>query len=71
LPLNESFDSGVTKCALRRALRGLVQDRVRDRREKIGYETPEYGFNTPIARARFAEIVLHPGARASGRYDCA
>jgi asparagine synthase (glutamine-hydrolysing) len=72
LPASEVYNNGVTKCALRRALRGLVPDRVLDRREKIGYETPEQSwFNAPTARARFAEIVLDPAARASGRYDVA
>ncbi len=61
---------GVTKLALRNSLRGLVRDRVLDRREKVGYETPEQAwFNTPAARTRLAQIVLDPSLRGSGRYD--
>ncbi len=30
-----------TKCVLRRALRGIVPERVLDRRDKIGFETPQ------------------------------
>jgi asparagine synthase (glutamine-hydrolysing) len=70
LPTSLVFCDGVTKRALRDSLRGLVPDRILDRREKVGYETPEeVWFNTPVARRRLAEIVLDPDARASGRYD--
>lgn len=33
--------SGETKCVLRAALRGLVPDAILDRRDKVGFETPE------------------------------
>jgi asparagine synthase (glutamine-hydrolysing) len=70
LPAELVFCNGVTKRVLRDALRGLVPDRVLDQREKVGYETPEQRWlNAPGARRRLAEIVLDPGARASGRYD--
>jgi asparagine synthase (glutamine-hydrolysing) len=72
LPPTMIFHNGVTKHALRAALRGLVPDSVLDRREKIGYETPEqHWFDVPSARSRLAEVVLDPSARASGRYDVA
>jgi len=72
LPASQVFCDGVTKLALRSALRGLVPDRVLDRRDKVGYETPqESWFNTPVARACLAEIVLDPSLLASGRYDAA
>ncbi len=70
LPPREVYRDGVTKRALRTALRGTVPDRVLDRREKVGYETPERRwFDEPVARERIAEVVLDPSARASGRYD--
>jgi asparagine synthase (glutamine-hydrolysing) len=70
LPVSLVFHEGVTKLALRAALRGLVPDHVLDRREKVGFETPEERwFNAPSARACLAEIVLDPSLRASGRYD--
>jgi asparagine synthase (glutamine-hydrolysing) len=34
-------DQGVTKSVFRAAMRGLVPDLVLDRREKLGFETPE------------------------------
>jgi asparagine synthase (glutamine-hydrolysing) len=70
LPPREVYRDGVTKRALRTALRGTVPDRVLDRREKVGYETPERRwFNEPAGRERIAQVVLDPSARASGRYD--
>jgi asparagine synthase (glutamine-hydrolysing) len=64
------YKDGVTKRALREALRGMVPDRVLDRRDKVGYETPEgKWFNKPAARERIARVVMDPGAKASGRYD--
>jgi asparagine synthase (glutamine-hydrolysing) len=72
LPPSMVFHDGLTKRALRDALRGLVPDRVLDRRDKVGYETPEQmWFNTPVARARLAQVVLDPSIRASGRYNVA
>jgi asparagine synthase (glutamine-hydrolysing) len=70
LPARLVYHNGITKLALREALRGLVPDGVLDRREKIGYETPEQTwFNEPDARMCLAEIVLDPSLRASRRYD--
>ena len=34
-------DEGETKAVMRRALRGIVPDRILDRRDKIGFETPQ------------------------------
>jgi asparagine synthase (glutamine-hydrolysing) len=64
------FDDGVTKRLLRDTLRGLVPDMILDRREKVGYETPEEAwFGMPGVRARFGEILLDPATASSGRYD--
>jgi asparagine synthase (glutamine-hydrolysing) len=72
LPPSLVFHGGVTKRMLRAAMRGLVPDRVLDRRDKVGYETPERAwFDDPAGRARVAQIVLDPSLRASGRYDVA
>ncbi len=70
LPPSEVYRDGVTKRALRAALRGWVPDRVLDRRDKVGYETPEQRwFDEPAGRELIAQVVLDPSARASGRYD--
>jgi asparagine synthase (glutamine-hydrolysing) len=72
LPPCMVFDGGVTKRVLRSALRGLVPDAVLERREKVGYETPERSwFAAPSFRSRIAQVVLDQRARASGRYDIA
>jgi asparagine synthase (glutamine-hydrolysing) len=44
LSLPENYlvaDDGTTKAVFRRAMRGLVPDAILDRRDKIGFETPE------------------------------
>ncbi len=72
LPASLVFAGGVTKRVLRAAVRGIVPDRVLDRREKVGYETPERAwFNDPAGRTSIARVVLDPSVRASGRYDTA
>jgi asparagine synthase (glutamine-hydrolysing) len=72
LPPSLVFQGGVTKRTLRAAVRGVVPDEVLDRREKVGYETPERAwFEHSASRARIAQIVLDPSVRASGRYDMA
>jgi asparagine synthase (glutamine-hydrolysing) len=42
-------DDGTTKCVLRAAMRGLVPDEVLDRRDKIGFATPEQRWLGEIA----------------------
>jgi asparagine synthase (glutamine-hydrolysing) len=41
LPLNQKIRAGVTKVALRNAIRGLVPESIRCRRDKMGFVTPE------------------------------
>ena len=57
------YRDGVTKRVLREAVRGLVPDVVLDRRDKVGFETPQdHWFGTDTGRARLAEIVLDGAA---------
>jgi asparagine synthase (glutamine-hydrolysing) len=65
------YRGGFRKRVLRDAVRGRVPDEVLDRRIKVGYETPEAEwFRSERARARFAEILLDPGALAGeGVYE--
>ena len=56
----------------RRRPRGVVPDAILDRRDKIGFETPQARwFAEPGFRTRIAEILLDPAARARGLYDTA
>ena len=50
---------GVRKAVLRDAMRGVVPDAILDRRDKVGFETPEARwFGLPQSRERLAAIVL-------------
>jgi asparagine synthase (glutamine-hydrolysing) len=72
LPAGILYRENMTKAVLRDALRGLAPDAVLDRRDKVGYETPEATwFNEPAVRDRFAEILLDPSALAAGSVDVA
>lgn len=60
------YRDGVTKRLLRDAARGLVPDAVLDRRDKIGYETPEsIWMNEPGMRDRVASALLDPGSKGT------
>jgi asparagine synthase (glutamine-hydrolysing) len=57
------YREGVTKRVLRDAVRGLVPDVVLDRRDKVGYETPEsVWLRQPEMRDRVASVLLDPGS---------
>ena len=49
-------ENGTTKAVLRAALRGIVPDAVLDRRDKIGFETPETSW-IDAQRSSFADLV--------------
>lgn len=50
---------GMTKRILRDSVRDIVPDVVLDRRDKIGYETPEaVWFSSDIARAHLREVLI-------------
>jgi asparagine synthase (glutamine-hydrolysing) len=64
LPPHLLWRNGTTKWLLRRAMRGLVPDRVLERRDKIGYETPQdRWFGSEDGRSRIAEILLDADSR--------
>jgi len=53
---------GTTKYVLRRAMRGIVPDEILDRRDKIGFATPEARWfaETRVLRARLGAILMRP-----------
>jgi asparagine synthase (glutamine-hydrolysing) len=64
LPPEFLWREGATKWLLRNSMRGLVPDAVLDRRDKVGYETPQdRWFGSEEGRARVAEILLDDDAR--------
>ncbi len=70
LPAAFVYRNGVTKAVLRDAVRGLVPATVLDRRDKIGFETPQASWlSEPHWIERIREVLLDPGARARGLVD--
>jgi asparagine synthase (glutamine-hydrolysing) len=56
-------DTGLSKAVFRRAMRGLVPDEILDRRDKIGFATPEHDWLLELApmvdRLLSSERVAH------------
>jgi asparagine synthase (glutamine-hydrolysing) len=65
LPPELVWSGGFTKRVLRDAMRGLVPDEVLDRRDKVGFETPEHQwFGSEAGRDLVAETLLDETADA-------
>jgi asparagine synthase (glutamine-hydrolysing) len=63
---------GISKRVLRDAARDAVPAVVLDRRDKVGYETPEASwFGAPEVRRRLGEVLLDERARSRGWYATA
>jgi asparagine synthase (glutamine-hydrolysing) len=70
LPPTFLYSGGATKRILRDVGRGLVPDRVLDRRDKVGFEPPQGKWlNDRRFRALIGEVLLDPRAAARGLYD--
>lgn len=70
LPADFLYRDGVTKRVLRDAVRDIVPPQVMDRREKVGFETPEAQWlRAPAAVARIAEVLLDPATRTAALLD--
>ena len=41
LPVDDKIDRAVTKIIMRKAMKGIVSERIRNRHDKVGFETPE------------------------------
>jgi asparagine synthase (glutamine-hydrolysing) len=55
-------DEGTTKSVLRRAMRGIVPDPILDRRDKIGFSTPESRWfrESPVLRRQLGSVASDP-----------
>jgi asparagine synthase (glutamine-hydrolysing) len=63
LPPAFVYGEGVTKRVLRDAVSGLVPSAILERRDKVGFETPEATWlTTHRAKARIAAVLLDSGA---------
>jgi asparagine synthase (glutamine-hydrolysing) len=70
LPPEFIYRDGATKAVLRAAVRGLVPDLILDRRDKVGYETPQGKWlNEPVFVERIRDVLLDPSARRRGIYS--
>jgi len=70
IPAAFVYRDGVTKAVLRDAVRGLVPAAVLDRRDKVGFETPQSAWLTePAWISRVGEVLLDTGARTRGLVD--
>ena len=70
LPAGFLYRAATKKAILRDAVRDLVPAVVLDRRDKVGYETPEARWLAqPAARERIAEALLDRGARTAELVD--
>ena len=67
LPLNQKIRSGVTKIALRNAIRGIVPEAIRCRMDKMGFVTPEEVWMKEDLRP-FVLEVLSSAAFAGRKY---
>jgi asparagine synthase (glutamine-hydrolysing) len=64
----EKIHDGVQKAVLRRAMRGVVPDVVLDRRDKLGFSTPERAWLL-AERSRVKAVVLNPSFMDAGFVD--
>lgn len=67
LPDAYKIGGGVTKRVLRSAMSGILPDRIRDRVDKVGFETPESRWMTGEERHWF-RAQLHEAIERSGRF---
>lgn len=68
LPSCYKINGGVTKCILRKALDGLVSDRILNRRDKIGFATPEGDWLMESGFAALAKEIFESHSFISRRY---
>ena len=70
LPPGFLYRGGVRKAVLRDAARAVVPAQVLDRRDKVGFETPERRWlNEPAAMARAAGVLLDEGSKTARWID--
>jgi asparagine synthase (glutamine-hydrolysing) len=68
LPSGYKIRGGTTKYILRKAMKGLVSDRILERKDKIGFATPEGDWLMAPAFAGMARKILNSDKFRSRRY---
>jgi len=71
LPLNQKIRNGVTKRALRAAIKGIVPDSIRCRMDKMGFVTPEEVWMKEDLRPFMLEVLSSDAFRARPYWDAA
>jgi asparagine synthase (glutamine-hydrolysing) len=69
LPLDRKIRRGITKYLLRKAIRGLVPERIRCRMDKMGFVTPEEVWMKEDLRPFVLEILSSPGFQGRKYWD--
>lgn len=68
LPLDRKLRNGLTKFVFRLAMKGLLPEEIRQRRDKIGFEPPEKKWIEAL-RPRLIDFFSSPDLRALKYYD--
>jgi asparagine synthase (glutamine-hydrolysing) len=69
LPATELYQNGTTKLVLRRALADLLPTEVRDRRDKLGFVTPQQRFMSGALGLLAREVLDSPVTRSRALID--
>ena len=70
LPPDEIIANGLTKFILRKAMKGILPEQIRLRKEKIGFMTPESEwFRTPIFQQFILELLNSDSFRQSPYFN--
>ena len=70
LPSENYIKNGYTKVILRNALKGIMPEKIRMRKDKIGFSTPESDwFNDKKLQALLAEVIGSESFKNRGYFD--
>lgn len=69
LPAEHKLRGGMTKAVLRSGLRGIVPDRVLDRRDKMGFVTPQANWMEGALGTHFAGLLEDAGSAMGEWFD--
>jgi asparagine synthase (glutamine-hydrolysing) len=69
LPYNQKIRNGVTKFALRNAIKGIIPERIRMRMDKMGFVTPEETWMKYELKAYITDIIYSTSFKHRGYWD--
>jgi asparagine synthase (glutamine-hydrolysing) len=69
-PNTKKIEKGITKSILREAMKGYLPDMIRQRKDKVGFETPqETWFRFPAFQALINDIISSESFRNRGYFN--